>query len=85
MKKFLLLILVLLSLFLFGACGSREGSYEIGDKVFSSFAAKDFDGNILDESVFADSKITMINIWATYCEPCKEEIPALNEICLEYS
>ena len=85
MKKFLILIPVLLSLLLFSACGGGGESYEIKDKVFSSFAAKDLDGNILDESVFSESKVTMINVWATYCEPCKDEIPALNEICQEYN
>jgi len=25
-------------------------------------------------------QVTLVNIWATWCEPCKEEIPALQEL-----
>lgn len=25
-------------------------------------------------------EVTLVNIWATWCEPCKEEIPALQEL-----
>lgn len=43
-----------------------------------SFEAKDLDGNTVDLSeVFASHEVTMVNFWATYCEPCKKEFPEL--------
>ncbi len=27
-----------------------------------------------------EGQVTLVNIWATWCEPCKEEIPALQEL-----
>ena len=85
MKKLLLIPLILSIVLIFASCGSKEESYEIKEKVFTDFAAEDLDGNIIDESVFAESKVTLINIWGTFCEPCKEELPAFNELCKEYA
>ncbi|MDB4384827.1 redoxin domain-containing protein [Opitutaceae bacterium] len=30
-------------------------------------------------------KLRLINIWATWCEPCKEEMPALSQIARKFS
>ena len=39
----------------------------------------------MDESIFADHKLTMINIWATFCSPCINEMPELGELNAEYA
>lgn len=45
------------------------------------FNTTDLDGNpINSEELFAKNKITMINIWATWCPPCKAELPELAKI-----
>jgi thiol-disulfide isomerase/thioredoxin len=31
-------------------------------------------------TVYADNKLTLINFWATWCEPCKDEMPALQKL-----
>ena len=38
----------------------------------------------MTSDIFAESKITMINVWATYCNPCVQEMPALGEIADSY-
>lgn len=48
--------------------------------VFFEFTAKDFDGNDVDNSVFANTKLTMMNVWATFCNPCIKEMPDLGEL-----
>lgn len=48
------------------------------------FEAQDLDGNTVTESVFAESKLTMVNVWATYCNPCLREMPDLGELAGEY-
>lgn len=87
MKKRILGLLTFIALivtaFSFTACDDGN-DLTVTDCVFSSFTAQDFDGNIVDETVFTGCKVTMINVWATYCEPCKTELPALAELNEEY-
>lgn len=49
-----------------------------------SFEATTIDGEPLTSDCFADSKLTMINVWATYCNPCLNEMPDLGEIANSY-
>lgn len=42
------------------------------------------DGGTMSSDVFADSKLTMINVWATFCGPCINEMPDLGEIATTY-
>lgn len=66
------------------ACANDE-DLNIRDSVFASFTAEDYDGNIIDETVFADCKVTMIYVWGTFCAPCKKEAPYLAELNKEYA
>lgn len=47
---------------------------------FEEFAAEDLDGNPVDQEIFKDYDLTMINIWATFCGPCINEMPDLGEL-----
>ena len=49
-----------------------------------SFEGVDIDGNQISSDVLADAKLTMINVWATYCNPCLSEMPGLGELAKEY-
>ena len=48
------------------------------------FTCQDMDGNAVSEVVFSESKLTMVNVWATYCNPCLREMPGLGELAGEY-
>ena len=48
------------------------------------FTCQDMDGNAVSEAVFSESKLTMVNVWATYCNPCLSEMPGLGELAGEY-
>ena len=52
---------------------------------FSGLTAHDMDGNEVDASLFADYKLTVVNVWATYCGPCLQEMPDLGELAGEYA
>lgn len=81
-KKILVTLSVCCLLFVCGCKDTEELTK--GEDIFSEFSAVDFDGNIVDSSVFDGYKLTMINVWATWCEPCKAELPALAELDGEY-
>jgi thiol-disulfide isomerase/thioredoxin len=53
--------------------------------ILSDFSTTDLDGNAADESIFAEYKLTMVNIWATFCGPCISEMPELGELASEYA
>ena len=48
-------------------------------KQVSNIVFKDFKGLAVSLEDFKDS-LVLINFWATWCAPCKEEMPSLNKI-----
>ena len=42
------------------------------------------EGESVSSDLFSDSKLTMINVWATFCGPCINEMPDLGEIAGAY-
>ena len=44
----------------------------------------DSNGNDVTQDIFSGHKLTMVNIWATYCGPCLNEMPELGELNKEY-
>ncbi len=68
------------------------GKEEIGDReetlntmtCFQDFETTDLDGNVVDETILSDYKMTVINCWGTFCGPCIAEMPDLYELSQEY-
>jgi len=44
---------------------------------FQNFKTVTLTGETVDQSIFAGHKLTMINIWGTFCNPCIQEMPDL--------
>lgn len=93
MKKTCILITVLLLALLLAACGSKAqaapavsvAAPEDRPLVFGDFSTETLAGDAIDQSVFAASKLTMVNIWATTCNGCVKEMPELNALNGEYA
>lgn len=47
------------------------------------FDTKDLAGNAQTEKMFAEHELTLVNVWATWCSPCIEELPILDKIYRE--
>lgn len=58
---------------------------EVQTGVLSAFSTTDLGGNTLDQSILADYDLTMVNVWATFCGPCINEMPDLGELAAEYA
>nr|WP_294853514.1 TlpA disulfide reductase family protein [uncultured Oscillibacter sp.] len=65
----------------------ESGDYQIVETAgtLSSFAAWDLNGVPVDQRIFADDKLTLINIWATFCGPCLREMPDLGQLAADYA
>ena len=60
--------------------GSGFGPARVGSKM-QDFTLVDIDGNSVRLSDYAGRPVLM-NFWATWCPPCREEMPALNDFFL---
>jgi peroxiredoxin len=92
-KRILLSIGILAIVFLlfvvFGCSSNDVGENVDRDDVTevedyeNNFELKDLDGKSISVSDFAD-KVVLLNFWATWCPPCKKEIPDFIEVYSEY-
>ena len=62
----------------------QDAQEESEETYVLTFEASTIDGEALIAECFGDSKLTMINVWATYCNPCLNEMPDLGEIAASY-
>lgn len=59
------------------------GAYTEEPDSLGAFSTVDLDGNPVTEEIFKAAKVTMVNIWTTWCSPCIQEMPDLGEIARE--
>ena len=62
---------------------ARAAQVQLQPPPLSPFQALDFDGNRIP--VPAAGKPTVVNFWATWCEPCRTEMPLLQQMAEFYS
>ena len=49
-------------------------------KVYKEIIFQDRDGNQLDLNQINTNEIYILNFWATWCAPCKDEMPSLDKL-----
>ena len=67
------------------ACGGGAADYRplaVGDRV-PAFAAPDLAGDTVSLASL-EGEAVLLNIWATWCPPCREEMPELQALAREY-
>ena len=95
--KYVVLVLVIIALLF---CGFVYASYryvmyeaeKLAENIVPAaegdllkFTTKDLDGNeINSEDLFRGHELTMLNVWATWCGPCKRELPDLGKMAKDF-
>lgn len=77
--SFLMFTSVFILLIIFSSCDKKN--VQSNDPL--KFNAVTIDGEKITQSVFKDYKLTMINIWGTFCQPCIMEMPDLQKLYTE--
>lgn len=96
MKKIFILAFILYAAFLIGFLnspsfedGGKEGTLiaaglpQIGQQA-PDFTLKDASGKSATLSAYK-GRVVMINFWATWCPPCRQEMPSMEELFKEYN
>lgn len=68
----------ILTIFALLCAATFSFAQKAGDKV--TFSSKDMKGTAVSSEIFAKNKITMLNIWGTFCPPCIKEMPDLAKL-----
>ena len=76
MKK-IFAVTLLSMIILFAGC---NGSSADDNKILPTFNSKTISGNSVSNEIFAAKKITVVNIWGTFCPPCIAEMPDLGDM-----
>ena len=101
MKKVISIVLALLCVVcVFASCGNSqdeqtptngqeivpgESYYPMGNEIFKGIESYDLDGNKVDDTIFKGKKLTMVNIWGTFCGPCIGGMPDFQTLSEEYA
>lgn len=59
---------------------SKQAESDKEDKKFPEFTAKTVSGEDINSDLFKDSKLTVVNVWGSWCGPCVQEIPELQKL-----
>lgn len=68
--------------------GQTAPTVESGEKndsaFFDAFESETIDGKKVTDDIFKGNKLTMINVWGTFCSPCINEMPDLQKLSEDY-
>lgn len=65
-----------------GEDASLDKNPLVGKKL--KFKTKDLNGNVVDENVFKENEVTILNLWSVNCGPCVKELPELDRLSKEF-
>ena len=92
-KKLIVAVAVAMAVSLFACTACKKKKHEksnpnvsVGVDYFPeiNFTIRDIDGNYIDETVFSNHTLTMINFWEPWCGPCVAEMPELEKLYENY-
>ena len=77
-KRTIIVIAVVICVLSLAACGNTEETKE--KRKFPKFEGTDFEGNAVDETLFSENKVTIVNFWFNECSACVDEMKELDQL-----
>ncbi|MBI5070959.1 MAG: TlpA family protein disulfide reductase [Deltaproteobacteria bacterium] len=79
-------IALALAAFALGGCATAGGLARVSPHVGRPLVltAPGLDGKTVDVAA-EQGKVRVVDFWATWCEPCKEELPALDKLARQHA
>lgn len=77
-KRAISVMAVLVCMFSLVACGNMGEKTE--NREFPKFKGTDFEGNAVDETIFSENKVTVVNFWFNECSACVDEMKELDKL-----
>lgn len=82
MARALLIVAVLAAV---ASCGASDEPAKVGvGHVAPAYSATTMDGTPVSLSK-KQGEVVLLNVWATWCKPCRQEIPALDSLHREFA
>ncbi len=68
-----------------GSSANPDGDSNEVVPFFTDFTTTALDGKEYTADVFTGNKLTMVNVWGTFCAPCISEMPDLEKLSKAYA
>lgn len=78
------MLLIGIATFALPACRKTDTAGMVQGDLFPDFALPSLDGQTIPSSVYRDIPL-VVNFWATWCEPCRREMPSLEKLGILFS
>ena len=75
-KRAISVMIVFVCMLSLAACRTTENKMEKSE--FPQFKGTDFEGNEVDETMFSDNNVTVVNFWFNECSACVDEMQVLD-------